>query len=83
MTNLSSSSPPGTLTYDNQNTTAITYTGNWTPDKVVSGVPSSSSSAPFHTTSDFGASASLNFCGRAVAVYGSTTFGHGQYSVVG
>ncbi|KAL5534029.1 hypothetical protein ACEPAG_489 [Sanghuangporus baumii] len=75
------SATPTTLTIDNQNTSAISYTGDWTPSKIVSDVPSSGSPTPFHSTTASGASAALNFTGRAVALYGSSTTDHGPYSV--
>lgn len=74
-------SSPNTVTYDNQNTSFV-YSGNWQANKTASGIPSTQSELPFHTTSEKGASAHLNFTGRSVAVYGSTTFGHGLYTVV-
>ena len=74
-------STPTTDTYDNQNT-SISYSGTWQANKTASGIPSAQSELPFHTTSEQGASAHLNFAGRAVAVYGSTTFGHGLYTIV-
>ncbi|KAL5495045.1 hypothetical protein ACEPAI_507 [Sanghuangporus weigelae] len=72
---------PAALTVDNQNTSAIWYTGDWTTSKVVSDVPSSGTPTPFHSTTASGASAALNFTGRAVALYGSSTTNHGPYSV--
>ncbi|KAH8119973.1 hypothetical protein DFH11DRAFT_1557636 [Phellopilus nigrolimitatus] len=77
----STATSPVDLTISNQNTSTISYTGEWTPDRRVSGIPSLGSEAPFHSTSSFGASAALNFTGRTVALYGSSTNGHGQYLI--
>ncbi|EJD03739.1 uncharacterized protein FOMMEDRAFT_154844 [Fomitiporia mediterranea MF3/22] len=79
--NSSASSTPVYETIDNQNTSAIAYAGDWTPSKTVADIPSSASPAPFHSTTASGASASFNFTGRAVALYGSSTTNHGLYSV--
>lgn len=77
-----SATTPETQTINNQDTNTIRYSGNWTPKKSIKGVPSKQDTAPFHTTSNSGDSASLQFSGRAVAVYGLSTIGNGQYKIV-
>ncbi|KAF7377456.1 hypothetical protein MSAN_00167400 [Mycena sanguinolenta] len=60
---------------------ALSYFGNWTSN-TVSGIPNSSVTAPFHQTLDAGANVMMNFSSTvAIAVHGSTNFGHGLYSV--
>ncbi|KAJ7312929.1 hypothetical protein DFH08DRAFT_896216 [Mycena albidolilacea] len=71
---------PTQVFYDNSDG-AFSYTGNWTTS-TVQGIPNSSVTAPFHQTLDAGASVKMNFSSAvAVALYGSTNFGHGLYSV--
>ncbi|KAJ6482526.1 hypothetical protein C8R45DRAFT_1001750 [Mycena sanguinolenta] len=60
---------------------ALSYFGNWTTN-TVSGIPNSSVTAPFHQTLDAGANFMMNFSSAvAIALHGSTNFGHGLYSV--
>lgn len=76
-----SSATPSTQIIDNQNSSTIQYSANWGND-TLQGVPSTASSAPFSLTNVKNTSFSVNFTGRAVALYGPTTFDHGRYSVV-
>ncbi|KAF7369213.1 TPR-REGION domain-containing protein [Mycena venus] len=71
---------PKDVFYDNFDS-ALTYSGNWTSNTVL-GIPNSSVTAPFHQTLDAGANVKMNFSNAvAVALYGSTNFGHELYSV--
>ncbi|EJD03738.1 uncharacterized protein FOMMEDRAFT_167065 [Fomitiporia mediterranea MF3/22] len=79
--NSSASSTPVYETIDNQNTSAIAYAGDWSPTVTVPKVPTTASPAPYHDTTVASASASFNFTGRAVALYGSSTSNHGPYTV--
>lgn len=53
------------------------YTGSWDAN-----VSSHQHPEPYHQTSSAGASASLQFHGRAVAAYGESNFGWWTYSIV-
>lgn len=59
----------------------ITYEGNWTT-RTDSKVPTSDNPAPYFQTSSSGASASMNFTGRAVEIRGISNWGWWQYLVV-
>ncbi|KAJ7220698.1 hypothetical protein GGX14DRAFT_515053, partial [Mycena pura] len=66
--------------YDNPNA-ALSYSGQWTYD-TVSGIPNSSVTAPFHQSLNAGSGVFFNFSNAtAIALYGSTNFGHELYSV--
>ncbi|KAJ7040975.1 hypothetical protein C8F04DRAFT_1081231 [Mycena alexandri] len=77
----SDQTPPTQVFWDNTNP-AVVYLGQWT-NSTIQGIPNSSVTAPFHQTLDVGAGAKMNFSDAvAIAVYASTNFGHGLYSVV-
>lgn len=71
---------PVPLVYENTNTSAFQYTGPWIQTEAVN-VPSPTSTAPYHQTSSYGASASMHFEGEAVAVYGSREWGSWLYNI--
>lgn len=59
----------------------IHYSGKW-GTVTIPDVPSSTSTTPIHNTTAAGSSASLNFTGEAVAVYGFRDWGNWKYTVV-
>lgn len=67
--------------YNNTDTSAIHYSGEWDL-QTVHDAPSTSLTAPLHRTSAHGASATLDFTGDAVAVYGLRVWGNWLYNVV-
>lgn len=71
---------PQEVPYDNTDA-AVHYSGQW-GTVTITDVPSSTSSAPIHNTTVTGSSASLNFTGEAVAVYGFRDWGSWKYTVV-
>jgi hypothetical protein len=77
----SSEKKPTQAFYDNSDS-ALSYSGQWS-NNTVQGIPNSTVTAPFHQTVDEGASVRMNFSNAsAVALYGSTNFGHELYSIV-
>ncbi|OBZ79384.1 hypothetical protein A0H81_01268 [Grifola frondosa] len=75
-------STPTPTVYDNQNTSFITYSGNWQLDSDPNNqIPSTAHPAPYHTVSDPGASLSINFNGAAIAVNGPRNWGGYTYNV--
>lgn len=83
---ISDSLPTGTSglipqVIDNQNTTALHYTGNWSSFSDVQ-IPSRANPKKFMKTTDSGAAVALNFTGAwAVAVNASKNWGHWTFSV--
>jgi len=76
----SSQKMPTEAFYDNSDS-ALSYAGNWTSN-TVAGIPNSTVTAPFHQTLNAGASVKMNFSNAvAVALYGSSNFGHELYSI--
>jgi len=73
--------PPEQLVYSNTNTSIFRYSGKWSTNEA-DGVPSPNSTAPYHQTSSYGASVSLNFTGEAVADYGLRDWGNWVYNVI-
>ncbi|KAH9935603.1 uncharacterized protein B0H18DRAFT_976475 [Fomitopsis serialis] len=71
---------PLEVVYANTNTSAFQYTGGWSV-KSDADVPSPTSTAPFHITSQYGSSVSLNFTGEAIAMYGLRNWGNWIYNV--
>ena len=63
------------------NTTAMEYEGTW-ETRTVGTIPSPDNPRPFHISKERGASATMNFTGRSVAVYGSMNWGHQRFGVV-
>ncbi|KAJ6498542.1 hypothetical protein C8R47DRAFT_1068816 [Mycena vitilis] len=62
---------------------SLTYSGTWT-NNTLQGIPNNTVTAPFHQTVDAGNSVRMNFSGAvAAALYATTNFGHGLYSVSG
>lgn len=77
-----SNSAPVAVSYSNTNGSAFQYTGNWSIDSAPD-VPSPTSTAPYHITSQYGSAVSMNFTGgEAVAVYGLRDWGDWIYNVV-
>lgn len=77
----SDQNPPSPRFYDNSDTASLFYSGAWSINNV-NGVPNSTISAPFHVTTESGASASLSFTGGiAVVVRGMMGSENGLYSV--
>ncbi|KAI0733076.1 hypothetical protein C8Q72DRAFT_881544 [Fomitopsis betulina] len=75
------SSVPVEVIYMNTNGSAFQYTGDWSVDSA-SGVPSPTSTAPYHITSQYGSAVSMNITGgEAVAVYGFRDWGNWIYNV--
>lgn len=68
-------------TVDNSDTNTINYLGSWA-SLTDPGVPSVPNPKPFQSTAVAGDQLAFSFTGSAVAVYGSSNFGHGEYSVV-
>ncbi|TFY63166.1 hypothetical protein EVJ58_g3412 [Rhodofomes roseus] len=76
-----SQGPPLEVPYPNTNTSVFQYTGQWS-EASAAGVPSPTSTAPHHITSQYGSSVSMNFTGgEAVAVYGVRDWGNWIYNV--
>ncbi|EPT04929.1 hypothetical protein FOMPIDRAFT_1027623 [Fomitopsis schrenkii] len=72
---------PVAVSYSNTNGSAFQYTGNWSIDSAPD-VPSPTSTAPYHITSQYGSAVSMNFTGgEAVAVYGLRDWGDWIYNV--
>ncbi|KIP08080.1 hypothetical protein PHLGIDRAFT_35126 [Phlebiopsis gigantea 11061_1 CR5-6] len=70
------------IKFQNDNTTALQYKGNWTTGSGVANIPSKADPGPFKQTQDPLASVSMNFTGGvAVAIHGSRNFGHWTYNV--
>lgn len=78
----SSGSTPVEVAYPNTNTSAFQYTGKWSVN-TAGDVPSPTSTAPYHITSQYGSAVSMNFTGgEAIAVYGFRDWGNWIYNVV-
>ncbi|KAH9935601.1 uncharacterized protein B0H18DRAFT_418127 [Fomitopsis serialis] len=71
---------PEEVVYNNTDTSAVHYTANWT-SLTIAGAPSTTSSIPIHKTTAYGASASLNFTGEAIAVYRFRSWGSYLYNI--
>lgn len=69
------------VVYNNTDTSAIHYDGEWDL-QTIHFAPSITLTAPLHRTSAHGASATLDFIGEAVAVYGLRVWGSWLYNVV-
>ena len=69
------------VVYNNTDTSSIHYDGEWDL-QTIQDAPSITLTAPLHRTSAHGASATLNFTGEAVAVYGFRVWGSWLYNVV-
>ena len=77
-----SDNAPVEVAYSNTNDSAFQYTGKWTVNSAAD-VPSPTSTAPYHVTSQYGSAVSMNFTGgEAVAVYGFRDWGNWIYNVV-
>ena len=77
-----SDSVPVEVAYSNTNDSAFQYTGKWSVNSAAD-VPSPTSTAPYHITSQYGSAVSMNFTGgEAVAVYGFRDWGNWIYNVV-
>ena len=69
------------VVYYNTNTSALHYNGEWDL-QTIDCAPSTTLTAPLHHTSAHGASATLDFTGEAVAVYGLRVWGSWLYNIV-
>ena len=72
---------PPEVVYNNTDTSSIHYQGDWGL-QTIANAPSTSLTAPLHLTTTYGSSATLNFTGEAVAVYGFRVYGNWLYNVV-
>ena len=72
---------PSLTLIDNQDITRVAYQGTWI-NSTNPQIPNATSPQPYFMTNGAGASASLNFRGRAVSVSGATDSGSGIYQVV-
>ena len=72
---------PPEVVVNNTDTSSIHYEGDWGL-QTIANAPSTTLTAPLHLTTTYGSSATLNFTGEAVAVYGFRVYGNWLYNVV-
>lgn len=68
------------LRVDNQNTSVISYSGDW-ETKYDPQIPSTENPSPYFQTSSIDSSASMNFTGRAIEIRGESNWGWWIYTV--